>query len=105
MKTRVFGIAAVLAAIGAGFCCLGPVILGFVGVSAMASLTTLRYVVPYRNLFLAATLLALGLAYGGVVVRRGHASRVEWAILGGATLAVIAVVAYTISVEGVPRLW
>jgi MerT mercuric transport protein len=105
MKTRVFGIAAVLAAVGAGFCCLGPVILAFMGVSAMASLTTLRDVVPYRNVFLSVTLIALGLAYGSVLARRGRASRVEWAILGSSTFAVIVVVAYTISVEGVPRLW
>ncbi len=41
MKTPMFGVAAVLAAIGAGFCCLGPVILGFLGVSAVASLYTI----------------------------------------------------------------
>ena len=105
MKTRVFGITAVLAAVGAGFCCLGPAMLAFLGVGAMASLTTLRYVVPYRNVFLGVTLVALGLAYTSVVARRGRASRVEWAVLGGSTLAVFAVLAYTISVEGVPRLW
>lgn len=42
MKARLFSAAAVLGALGTGFCCLGPVIFSFLGVSAMASLTTLR---------------------------------------------------------------
>jgi len=105
MKARLFSTAAVLGALGTGFCCLGPVIFSFLGVSAMASLTTLRYVVPYRNLFLAITAVALGLGFWSVITRRGRAARVEWAVLGGSTLAVIGLFAYTISIEGVPRLW
>ena len=105
MKARLFSTAAVLGALGTGFCCLGPVIFSFLGVSAMASLTTLRYIVPYRNLFLVITAVALGLGFWSVIARRGRATRVEWAVLGGSTLAVIGLLAYTISIEGVPRLW
>ena len=105
MKARLFSATAVLAAIGAGFCCLGPPILAFLGVSAMASLATLRFVVPYRNIFLAVTLVALGLGYATVLALRGRASGVEWAILGGSTIAVMLVVAYAIGVEGVAELW
>jgi len=105
MKARLFSAAAVLGALGTGFCCLGPVIFSFLGVSAMASLTTLRYIVPYRNLFLAITAVALGLGFWSVIARCGRATRVEWAVLGGSTLAVIGLLAYTISVEGPPRLW
>ena len=105
MRARLFSAAAVLGALGAGFCCLGPVIFSILGVSTMVSLTTLRYVVPYRNAFLAVTVGALGLALWSVIVRRGRVSRAEWAVLGGSTAAVVALLAYTISIEGVLRLW
>jgi hypothetical protein len=105
LKSRVFGLAAVLGALGTGFCCLGPVIFSVLGVSTMVSLTTLSYVVPYRNLFFAVTLVALALAFGSVIARKGRASRLEWAILGGSTAGVAGLLAYTISIEGLPRLW
>ena len=100
MKTRWFGAAAILGAVGAWFCCLGPVIFSILGVSTVVSLTTLRFVVPYRNAFFAATLVALALAFGSVIARRGRASRLEWAVLGGSTIAVVALVAYTVRIEG-----
>jgi predicted transporter len=102
MKTRWFGVAAVLGAVGAGFCCLGPVIFSILGVSTVVSLTTLRFVVLYRNAFFAATVVALALAVWSVIARRGRASSLEWAILGGSTIAVVALVAYTIRIEGWP---
>ncbi len=105
MRARLFSVTAVLGALGAGFCCLGPVIFSILGVSAMASLTTLRYVVPYRNAFFVVTLAALGLAFWNVIARRGRVSRVEWAVLGGSAAAVAALFLYTLSVEGLPRLW
>jgi hypothetical protein len=105
MKARVFSLAAVLGALGAGFCCLGPVIFSVLGVSTVVSLTTLSWIAPYRNVFFAATAVALALAFGNVIVRRGRVSRLEWAILGGSTATVIALVAYTATIEGLPRLW
>ncbi|MBI3636897.1 MAG: hypothetical protein HY216_11930 [Candidatus Rokubacteria bacterium] len=84
MKARVFGLAAILGALGAGFCCLGPVIFSALGVSALVSLTALRWVVPYRNVFFGLTLIALGLATRSIIA---------------------ALFAYTISIEGPPRLW
>jgi len=104
VKARLFGVAAVLGALGAGFCCLGPVIFSILGVSTMLSLTTLSYVVPYRNAFFTVTLVALGLAFWSVIARRGRVSRIEWAVLGGSTVAVVGLLAYTTSIEGVPSL-
>lgn len=105
MKARVFGLAAILGALGAGFCCLGPVIFSALGVSAMVSLTALSWVVPYRNAFFSVTLAALGLATWSIIVRRGRGSRTEWAVLGGSVVIITALFAYTIRVEGAPRLW
>jgi hypothetical protein len=105
MRARVFGLAAVLGALGAGFCCLGPVIFSVLGVSTVASLTALSWIAPYRNVFFAVTVVALALAFVSVIVRRGRISRLEWAVLGSSTVAVAALLAYTASVEGLPRPW
>lgn len=105
MRERLFSVAAILGALGTGFCCLGPVIFSVLGASTVVSLTTLRYVVPYRSVFFAITLVALALAFSSVIVRRGRVSRVEWMVLGGSTVTVAALLAYTISIEGVSRLW
>lgn len=105
MKARIFSGAAVLGAVGAAFCCLGPVIFSFLGVSAVASFTALRYVVPYRDIFLAVTVAALAVAYVSVLSRRRHASRLEFAILGASTLAVAVIITYAISIDGLPVLW
>ncbi len=105
MKPRLFGLAAVLGALGAGFCCLGPLILSALGVSTVVSLTALSWIVPYRDLFFAVTVVTLGLAFVSVIVRRGRISRLEWAVLGGSTAAVVALLAYTARVEGLPWPW
>lgn len=105
MKARLFSVAAIVGALGAGFCCLGPVIFSILGVSTVVSLTTLRYAVPYRNAFFAVTLAALALAVWSVVTSRGRVSRVEWALLGGSTVAAATLLAYTVSIEGLPRPW
>ncbi len=94
-----------LGALGAGFCCLGPVIFSVLGVSTVASLTALSWIAPYRNIFFAVTVVALALAFASVIVRRGRISRLEWAVLGGSTVAVAALLAYTASVEGLPWPW
>lgn len=105
MKPRLFGLAAVLGAVGASFCCLAPAIFSVLGVSTVVSLTTLRLVAPHQNVFFGVTLVAVALAIWSVVVRRGRASRVEWAVLGGSVAVVVTVVAYGVSIEGWPRLW
>lgn len=105
MKARLFSVAAVFGALGAGLCCVGPLIFSVLGVGTVVSLTTLRYVVPYRNAFFAVTLVALALAFWSVIARRGRVSRVEWAVLGGSTAAVVALLAYTVGIEGWPRPW
>ena len=103
MKERFFGLGAVLGAFGAGFCCLAPVLFSLVGFSTLSSLTLLRYVVPYRDWLFGFTFLAL---LGGYLLawrRWRKMSWYDWAMLGGATAAVIAFLAYTISLEGLPR--
>lgn len=105
MKARLFSAAAVLGALGAGFCCVGPLIFSFLGVSTLVSLTALIWVVPYRNASFAVTVVALVLAFASVIARRGRVSHVEWAALGGSTLTVSMLLAYAISIEGLPRPW
>lgn len=55
-------VAGVLAAIGASVCCVGPLVLLTLGIGGawIANLTALE---PLRPLFIAATLLFLGLAF------------------------------------------
>lgn len=105
MRARLFSVAAVLGALGAAVCCLGPAIFSVLGVSTVVSLTALRFVAPYRNVFFAVALAALGLAVWSVIARRGRVSRVEWAVLGGSTVAVAVLLFYTITIEGLPRPW
>jgi hypothetical protein len=68
----------------------------------MVSLTTLSWVALYRNWFVAVTLAALALAVWSVIARRGRVSRAEWAVLGGSATAVVGLLAYTVSIEGLP---
>jgi hypothetical protein len=103
MKTRLFGLGAVLGAFGAGFCCLAPVLFSLLGLSTVTSLTLLRYVVPYREWLFGFTVVAL---LGGYVVAWRGWTRMswwDWAMLGGSTIAVIAFFGYTMSLEGLPR--
>ncbi|BCX82177.1 mercuric ion transport protein [Methylomarinovum caldicuralii] len=57
-----FGVGAVLAAVGASLCCVGPFVLVLLGVggSWMSSLVALS---PYRPLFIVLTLVLLGGAF------------------------------------------
>lgn len=105
MKSRLFGLAAIFGALGTGFCCLAPVVFSVLGVSTVVSLSTLSYVVPYRNVFFGLTLVALALGLWSVIARSGRVSRIEWAILGGSTAVVAILLAYTISIEGLPFPW
>lgn len=103
MPERFFGLSAVLGAFGAGFCCLAPVLFGLLGLSTVTSLTLLQYVVPYRNGLFGFTVLALVGGYLLAWRRWRKMSRWDWAMLGGSTLAVVAFLGYTISLEGLPR--
>lgn len=105
MKGRLLGLAAVLGAVGTGFCCLAPAIFSVLGVSTIAGLTMFRYVAPYRNVFFGITLVALALAIWSVIARRGRASLAEWAVLGGSVVAVVGVLLYSFTIEGLPELW
>ena len=55
-------IAAVLAAIGASLCCIGPLVLLALGIGG-AWISYLTALEPYRPLFIGVTLLFLGLAF------------------------------------------
>ena len=57
-----FGIGAVLAAIGASACCIGPLVLLSLGIGG-AWMTTLTSMEAVRPIFLVATLLFIGLAF------------------------------------------
>ena len=55
-------IAAVLAAIGASLCCIGPLVLLALGISG-AWISYLTALEPYRPIFIGITLIFLGLAF------------------------------------------
>jgi drug/metabolite transporter (DMT)-like permease len=106
MKEKLFGLGAVLGAVGTGFCCLAPVLFSLLGISTVTSLTFIRYVVPYRDWLFGFTFLALLAGYLLAWRRRRKMSRWDWAMLVGSTVAVIGFLSYTISIEGLPRwLW
>ncbi|MCS5583569.1 MAG: mercuric transporter MerT family protein [Pseudomonadales bacterium] len=57
-----FGVGAVLAAIGASACCIGPLVLLSLGIGG-AWMTTLTSMEAVRPVFLIATLVFIGLAF------------------------------------------
>jgi len=95
-----FGIGAIGTALATVTCCLGPLLFSVLGLSTFASLWILRHVVPYRNLFLAVTLGFLGIGFSTVYRRGRPARRRDQAILWASTLLVVALLGYSLSVEG-----
>ena len=87
-------------ALAAGICCIGPLLFSVLGLSTFVSLWLLRYLVPYRNLFFAGTILLLGVGFYAVYRRGGQARALDKAILWTSTLMVLAVVSYSLYVEG-----
>ena len=57
-------IAAVLAAMGASLCCIGPLVLLALGISG-AWISYLTALEPYRPIFIGVTLLFLGWRFAG----------------------------------------
>ncbi len=55
-------IAAVIAAIGASLCCIGPLVLLALGIGG-TWISTLTALEPYRPVFIGVTLIFLGLAF------------------------------------------
>lgn len=106
MKEKLLGLGAVLGALGAGLCCVGPALFSLLGLSTLASLTLLRYVVPYRNWLFGVTILSLLGGYLFAWRRWRKMSWWDWTMLGGSTVAVVGFLWYTISLEGLPRwIW
>lgn len=87
-------------ALAAGVCCIGPLLFAALGLSTFVSLWILRFLVPYRNLFFAVTVLLLGVGFYAVYRRGGYARARDQAILWASTLLVLAVVSYSLYVEG-----
>jgi mercuric ion transport protein len=61
-RPGLLGLGAVLAAIGASACCIGPLVLVSLGIGG-AWMTTLTSMEPLRPVFLIATLIFIGLAF------------------------------------------
>lgn len=94
------GIGAIGTALATALCCLGPLLFSVLGLSTFASLWILRHLVPYRNLFLAVTLLCLGMGFYAVYRRGRPARALDQAILWASTLLVVALLGYSLYVEG-----
>jgi|SRR5713101_3873481 len=90
----------VLTALAAGMCCIGPLVFAALGLSSFASLWILRHLVPYRNLFLGLTVLFLGLGFYATYRKGRHVRLRDKGILWIATLVVLALVGYSLSLEG-----
>lgn len=101
MTGRWFSLGSILTALATAICCVGPLFFSILGVSTFASLWILRNLVPYRNLFFVVTFLFLGLGFYTAYRRGGHARGLDKAILWASTLLVIALLGYTLSIEGV----
>jgi len=102
MKARFLSLTAIFGALGTGLCCIGPVVFAVVGLSSFTSLWLLQHVVPYRNWWFAATFVALGLGWVSAWRRRTKIWSLDWAILFVSTAAVLTLLAYTVSLEGLP---
>jgi len=79
------------------------VLFTVLGLGTVTSLALLRYVVPYRDWLFGFTILAL---LGGYLLawrRWRKMSWWDWGMLGASTLGVVGFLAYTISLEGLPR--
>jgi hypothetical protein len=94
------GAGAIFTALAAGICCIGPLLFSVLGLSTFVSLWLLRSLVPYRNLFFAGTVLLLGVGFYAAYRRGGQARALDKAMLWTSTLIVLAVVSYSLYVEG-----
>jgi mercuric ion transport protein len=90
----------IFTALAAGVCCIGPLLFSVLGLSTFVSLWLLRFLVPYRNLFFAVTVLLLGVGFYTVYRRDGQAQARDQVILWASTLLVLAVLSYSLYVEG-----
>jgi len=93
-------VGSIFTALATAVCCVGPLLFSVLGLSTFASLWILRHLVPYRNLFLAATLCCLGVGFYAVYRRGGRARGLDKAILWASTLLVLALLGYSLYVEG-----
>ena len=100
MTGRWWSTGSVLAAFATGMCCIGPLLFSVLGLSTFASLWILRHLVPYRNLFFAVTFLFLGLGFFATYRRGGRARMLDKTILWTSTLLVVALLGYSLYVEG-----
>ena len=99
---RVFSLGSVMGAFTAGICCLAPLVFPLLGLGTLTSLWLLRNLVPYRNVFFGVTFLFLGLGFYSVYRRGGKARTLNRVILWASTLLTIALMGYTLYLEGLP---
>jgi hypothetical protein len=97
---RWFSAGSVLSAFAMGVCCLGPLVFATLGLSSFASLWVLRHVAPYRNLFLLLTGVFLGLGFYTTYRQSKSVRPLDKVILWGAALLVVALLGYSVSIEG-----
>jgi len=97
---RWFSAGSVLSAFAMGICCIGPLVFAALGLSSFASLWVLRHFAPYRHLFLLLTVVCLGLGFYTTYRKGKTVRRLDKGILWGATLLVLALLAYSFSIEG-----
>ena len=90
----------ILTALVTSVCCIGPLLFTALGLSSFASLWILRHLVPYRRLFLILTLVCLGLGFYATYRKGTHVRLFDQSILWASTLLVLAVLGYSLYVEG-----
>jgi len=100
MTGRCCSAGSILTALAAAMCCVGPLLFSVLGLSTFVSLWLLRYLVPYRNLFFAVTVLLLGVGFYAAYRRGGSPRKLDRAILWVSALLVLALASYSLSVEG-----
>jgi mercuric ion transport protein len=93
-------VGSVCTALAAGICCIGPLLFSVLGLSTFVSLWLLRFLVPYRNLFFAVTVVLLGVGFYAVYRRDGQTRARDKVILWASAVVVLALVSYSLYVEG-----
>src|SRR5262249_18631151 len=74
VNVRVTSISSLLSAFLSSLCCAGPLILGVLGVGAGATANFVKVLLPYRQAFIALTVLFLAVGFISVYRRKGACS-------------------------------
>ena len=74
MNLKVTTISSLLSAFLSSLCCVGPLILGVLGVGAGATANFVKALLPYRPVFIGLTVLFLAVGFISVYRRKGACS-------------------------------